>query len=511
MARARFSAADFRRELRFRAARLEDVVGVLPDGKPVTATVKVDGELEVWEADVPAGVFRMFNRNENERVVRPIAAAVLAALQAAGHQSARGAGELYAVTTAGAPASFEQAISQIKTRAKATTPASAQRFLRLAVFDLFELDGQALFRRMPYADRFALCYTLFDQADSVVRPVIGQTLTRGPHREQDVIDTLWRTHVLEEHFEGLVLRTNGAIKVKPIHTVDLAVVGVVPGKGRHRGRLGALVVAYRDVSGRFVLASKVGTGFTDAERTWWWTHAQRTGTKARIGTTIAELVVPQFVVEVEAERFIHRPALTWEWLARTDRWVAVGKQPSAVLQKPRFVGRRADKTLAPYDLRLEQVPGWQSPRARIPDPASDGRTFGRLLADVRPDLTRFASKLRVPAGDFEDLLQETYLRALASWEKLRAAGHFVPGKGMPEPGKPLAQWLFTIFANQWTSLQRKRVVRAKQARARGERQVSQLSEMRARGRELVRRNRPRQAAKRTRRRRARPGRGKAFR
>ena len=61
MATSKLTAAQFRKELKFRAARLEDVIGVLPDGEPVTATVKVDGELEVWEADVPAGVFVMHN------------------------------------------------------------------------------------------------------------------------------------------------------------------------------------------------------------------------------------------------------------------------------------------------------------------------------------------------------------------------------------------------------------------------------------------------------------------
>lgn len=483
------SAADFRKELKFRASRLEDIVGMLPNGKPVTATVKVDGELEVWEADVPAGVFRMFNRNENQRHVAAIGQEILAALQRAGHQSARGAGELYTVQ-AGArgrpstrPASFEQSISQIKTRTKADTPAADQRFLRLALFDLFALDGQPLWGQVDYADRFALLYAIFTDGEHLVRPVIGQTLKPGEH---DVIDTLWKKHVLEANFEGLVIRTNGAVKVKPIHTLDLAVIGVQEGTGRHRGRMGALLIAYRDWNGRYVLASKVGTGFTDLERTWWWETLARTASTVKVGTTTVRLVVPQFVVEVEAERFIHRKAPAWHWHERTGRWVRVATQPSAILQKPRFVRRRADKDLSPYDLRLDQVPGWGSDvaQATIPSPATNGATFGKLLGRTRPDLARFASKLRVPAGDFEDLLQETYLKALTAWQKLHQAGRFVAGRGMPEPGKPLVTWLFTIFANQWTSLQRKRAVRAKRATARGARQAAQLAELRARGREL---------------------------
>lgn len=465
---------------------------MLPDGKPVTATVKVDGELEVWEADVAAGVFVMINRNERERHVVPIADEVLAMLRKKGHQSARGAGELYAVRASNGrelPLSFEKSISQIKTRTKPDTPPHDQRHLRLAAFDLFELDGHQLWGAVPYADRFALLYSLFTNGEKFVKPVAGQAVTA---EEPAPIGELWRKHVLEDNFEGLVLRMNGGIKVKPIHTIDLAVIAIQAGKGRHKGRMGALVCAYRDVNGRFVLAGKVGTGFTDEQREWWSTHVERVG--GRFGTTKAEAdieyVVPTHVVECEAERFIKRQAKAWHWHARTQRWVRVGTQPSAIMQKPRFVRLRTDKTLSPYDLRLAQVPGWGSTvsRALVPEPSVNGKKFGKLLAAARPDLERFGSKLHVSANDFEDVLQDTYIKALRGWERLVDAGRFESGKGMPKPGTPLVTWLFTIFANEWTGLQRKRARQAKARRARGARQVSALAELRARGRELPRPN-----------------------
>lgn len=71
--------------------------------------------------------------------------------------------------------------------------------------------------------------------------------------------------------EGLMLRKPGSLyevgrshtllKVKSFHDAEAMVVDYAPGKGKHKGRVGALVVQLPDGT-RF----NVGTGFTDAER-----------------------------------------------------------------------------------------------------------------------------------------------------------------------------------------------------------------------------------------------------
>jgi len=62
--------------------------------------------------------------------------------------------------------------------------------------------------------------------------------------------------------EGLVLRgpKGEEFKVKPIETLDLPILEVIPGKGKHQGRIGALLTPL----------GKVGTGFTDLEREQVW-------------------------------------------------------------------------------------------------------------------------------------------------------------------------------------------------------------------------------------------------
>jgi DNA ligase-1 len=71
--------------------------------------------------------------------------------------------------------------------------------------------------------------------------------------------------------EGLMLRqpqsqyvigrSSTLLKVKTFHDAEATVIGHQPGAGRHKGRLGALLVKLPDGT-----EFSVGTGFSDAER-----------------------------------------------------------------------------------------------------------------------------------------------------------------------------------------------------------------------------------------------------
>ena len=81
----------------------------------------------------------------------------------------------------------------------------------------------------------------------------------------------WLNDVVAAGGEGLMLhradaayvpgRSPALQKLKPVHDADAVVLGTMPGRGRHAGRMGALRV--RTTAGQTFL---LGTGFSDAER-----------------------------------------------------------------------------------------------------------------------------------------------------------------------------------------------------------------------------------------------------
>ena len=87
---------------------------------------------------------------------------------------------------------------------------------------------------------------------------IDQRLIVGKYTiltEEDVVSRMRQAILLG--YEGLVIFTDKYMyKVKPEETLDVVVTGVIPGAGKHLGRMGSLVTEMGDV----------GTGFTDQER-----------------------------------------------------------------------------------------------------------------------------------------------------------------------------------------------------------------------------------------------------
>jgi DNA ligase-1 len=65
------------------------------------------------------------------------------------------------------------------------------------------------------------------------------------------------TNALAKGDEGLVLQQGDVrLKVKPKQSYDVPVTGIIMGKGKHAGRMGAVITPM----------GKVGTGFSDEQR-----------------------------------------------------------------------------------------------------------------------------------------------------------------------------------------------------------------------------------------------------
>jgi DNA ligase 1 len=159
------------------------------------------------------------------------------------------------------PAPFQETVAQIDSGAP---PEGVVTFL----FDALHLDGRDLLDE-PLAERHALLEAI---APGLKAPSV---LTSDPGEGERVLEeALWAGH------EGVVVKDAGSaygagrrgkawLKVKPVRTYDLVVLGAEWGHGRRRGWLSNLHLGARDpATGGFVRVGKCFKGLTDEVLEW---------------------------------------------------------------------------------------------------------------------------------------------------------------------------------------------------------------------------------------------------
>lgn len=129
-------------------------------------------------------------------------------------------------------------------------------------YKVFDLPA----RGRPFEDRYARLEALVAAANSDYLSLVIQR----PVRDHESLMTQLQA-VVAAGGEGLMLkrkaslyqsgRSDDLLKVKPYQDAEAVVVGHTPGKGKHEGVMGSLLVALP--SGR---KFRIGTGFSDAER-----------------------------------------------------------------------------------------------------------------------------------------------------------------------------------------------------------------------------------------------------
>ncbi len=150
--------------------------------------------------------------------------------------------------------------------------------------------------------------------------------------------------------EGLMLRQPGSLyvagrsstllKVKTFHDAEAKVIGHQPGAGRHKGRLGALLVVLPDGT-----EFSVGTGLSDAER----------NAPPVIGSTItfryqelSDAGIPRFPSYVGVRRdepiaVVSAPSKSTEpaTASRSEKAPSKAKRPPAAISPPQAIGNAA--------------------------------------------------------------------------------------------------------------------------------------------------------------------------
>jgi ATP-dependent DNA ligase I len=141
--------------------------------------------------------------------------------------------------------------------------------LSVFVFDLLHLDGEDLLDR-PTSDRLAALDSVVPKSQRVDR-----LITTDADAAQRFLDA-----TLDAGHEGVMAKSLSApyeagrrgagwLKVKPVHTLDLVVLGVEWGSGRRTGKLSNIHLGARDpATGEFVMLGKTFKGMTDAMLAW---------------------------------------------------------------------------------------------------------------------------------------------------------------------------------------------------------------------------------------------------
>jgi DNA ligase-1 len=141
--------------------------------------------------------------------------------------------------------------------------------LSVFVFDLLHLDGEDLLDQ-PTTDRLAALDSIVPEAQRVDR-----LITTEAESAQRFLDI-----TLDAGHEGVMAKSLSApyeagrrgagwLKVKPVHTLDLVVLGVEWGSGRRTGKLSNIHLGARDpATGGFVMLGKTFKGMTDAMLEW---------------------------------------------------------------------------------------------------------------------------------------------------------------------------------------------------------------------------------------------------
>jgi DNA ligase-1 len=251
----------------------------------VTEAVEAIGESSVeWKLD---GIriqvhrhdddVRIWSRNLNELTDRlPDVVDVVRSLPV---RSAVLDGEAIGIDLSGRPVLFQDTVSRRGADASpvGAGPAGAETAddaldgarhgLRPYFFDLVHLDGVDLIDEPLVERRAALHRVAADWA-------IPSELTSDPAQAEQVL-----ADALDAGHEGVVVKSSGSAyeagrrgkawrKVKPVHTLDLVVLGAEWGHGRRRGWLSNLHLGARTTDGAFVMVGKTFKGLTDELLAW---------------------------------------------------------------------------------------------------------------------------------------------------------------------------------------------------------------------------------------------------
>ena len=150
------------------------------------------------------------------------------------------------------------------------------------IFDM--IDKDCFYSKtpwLPFKDEYTKICSMFEKSDGYT-PCYSLIPTVCPNvfiARQDEDNSKLMPLCIQNNWEGLMVRnadcpyeykrTTNLLKIKEMHDMELQLIDMEPGTGKHEGRLGAFWVDYNGYR------VQVGSGFTEEQREEYWNNKEK--------------------------------------------------------------------------------------------------------------------------------------------------------------------------------------------------------------------------------------------
>ena len=324
-------------------AKIKQMIG----GSRFCVTRKIDGHLQV--VFFRDGKCTMLNAQGKQKADSLKCLDVFAdSLKDAGVKSAAVAAELYYPAESGRPRCSDVL--------SALADSGKKELLRLATFDIIELDGTP-WKPEHYADTHNKLCTLFK--DDMVRPVQMRNASSA-----DEVREIYDEWVVGEGAEGLVIHSESHIvwKVKPRHSIDAAAIGYTTSDRGMRD----LMLAVRRKDGLFQMFTVGSNGFTEENRQKIVDRLSKLHVESEYVLSDSrgiayQMIRPELVFEVSVLELVARgndEKVKMNPLLRYDEskgWLMEGNTPGVKALSVTIERERTDKSTDETDIRVSQL------------------------------------------------------------------------------------------------------------------------------------------------------------
>ena len=233
--------------------------------------------------------------------------------------------------------------------------------LPIAIFDIISYNNENM-QHKPYSEIYEILKKIFKSSKEKAHLVETKILKS----KNEIIDICIKW-VEDEGAEGLIVRTDMSFlfKVKPKHTFDVVIVGYTEGVNEHKGKIKALLFAFKRQEDVYQIVGKVGTNFSEEDRESFF----NTLSKMHINSSYIEtdndgvafhMIKPEIIIEVGSndimiENTYGNPFLNPLVKFSNQGYSHYNNVTGVRFLFPVFERIRDDKTNCIEDIRFEQI------------------------------------------------------------------------------------------------------------------------------------------------------------